>query len=228
MTSPYSSNLLQKSSFDEDAPRSGASTMPRPQVHTRSTTHVVHAPQPQPQPMYAQQPQQQPMYAPQPRYVETSRGGSGIATGIGMIVLALIIVLVGAIALVGGYYATRQASPTAGEANAQTSLAMREGYAQGRMRGLGQGRVDGAAAAGTNARLSAATARQKAWDAAYQKGLRAGERGYRAPRNTGYRGGSYRAPNYSYPRMSETAAALGAAQNLANISGAPVDVQVFG
>lgn len=223
MTSPYSSNLLQTSSYDEEPARGGAATMPRPAAHTRSVTQVVHAPQPMPQ--YAPQP----MYQPQPQVVQAgSRSGGGFATGVGMLALALIIVLLGAVALVGGYFATRQAAPTADEASVETTLAMREGYLQGRARGLGAGRADGAAAAGTSARLRASTARQNAWDAAYQKGLRAGERSYRRPvRSTGYRGGGYRAPSFSYPRMSETTAALGAAQNLANLSGAPVDVTIF-
>lgn len=224
MSSPYSSNLLQQSSTEAPThPRPGTGA-PQPPLHTRSVTHVVAQPQYAP-PQYAPvpyAPQQAPMYA-------APRSGGGGTTVVSVLMLGLIVILVGAIALIGGYFAMRSLAPSSAEAAAETSLAMRSGYEQGRSNGLAQGRQDGMAAASGTAQLKAAIARQKAYDAAYQRGQRAGANSYRAPRAyTGYRGSGYRAPRISYPRSNALTQALGSAQAIANATGAPVDVQVFG
>ena len=73
--------------------------------------------------------------------------------------------------------------------------------------------------------MRATLARQKAYNAAYQRGLKAGQK-WRAPRYSGGYGG-YRAPRFGGFGGYETAAALGQAQNIANFTGAPVDVEIY-
>jgi hypothetical protein len=210
VTSPFSSSLLNQSS--DDAPRAtapAAPQLPRP-TYERSVTHVVAAPQP----VYAPQPM------PQPVYVQAAPRGGAI-TGVA---LALLVVLLGAVALVGGYYATRAASPSVAEAQLTRSAALRQAFQAGRERGVVAGRSDALSAGENASALRASSARQSAYTKAYRRGFRAGKNSYHAPRYTGY---GYRAPRYSGFGNIEVASALGTAQNLANVTGAPVDVEIY-
>ncbi len=204
MTSPYSTNLLQQS---VDTTEHAA---PRPVQHSTHVTRVVAAPQPAP-------------YAPQPQvvYAPPVRGG-GATTAF---MLGLVVLLVGAVALIGTYYATKNASPSFGEASLTQGIAMREGFRAGRDRGMQAGLEQAVANASTTSRLRIAAAREQAFNAAYRRGARAGSK-YRAPRSTGYRGG-YRAPRYGGYSGGDVVAAFGQAQNLANMTGAPVDVEIY-
>lgn len=220
MTSPYSSSLLQQPA--PDVQEQPTHSMPRPAAHTRSVTQVVAQPPMAPAPVYAPQ---APVYAqPAPTYV-TSTGGGGFAAGMSTLMLGILVVLVGAVAMLAAYWATEQASPTAAEAAVMTNLASQEGYLNGRARGIELGRTDGNAAASTAAQLRASIARQRAWDAAFKRGVTAGTNSYRAPRSYGYSG--YSGPRYSSGGFGETFAALGQAQSIANATGAPVDVEIY-
>ena len=204
MNSPYSTNLLQQS---VDTTEHAA---PRPVQHSTHVTRVVAAPQPA-------------AYAPQPQvvYAPPVRGG-GAATAF---MLGLVVILLGAVALIGTYFATKNASPTFGEASLTQGLAMREGFRAGRDRGVQSGLEQSVANASTISRLRIAAAREQAFNAAYRRGMNAGSR-YRAPRYSGYRGG-YRAPRYGSYTGGDVVAAFGQAQNLANMTGAPVDIEVY-
>jgi hypothetical protein len=204
VTSPYSSNLLQQSV--DTTEREYAA--PRPVQHSTHVTRVVAAPQPA-------------AYAPQPQvvYAQPARGGASTA-----LLLGLVVILLGAVALVGAYYATKNASPSIGEASLTQGIAMREGFRAGRDRGVQAGLEQSVANASTISRLRIAAAREQAYNAAYRRGMNAGDN-YRAPRSSGYRG--YRAPRYGNYTGGDVVAAFGQAQNLANMTGAPVDIEVF-
>ena len=204
MTSPFSSNLLQQPVEAPTAP-----------AHTRSVTRVVAAPQPQ---QFAPAP-------PQPIYVQAPAGGRA-GSAITAVLLALVVILVGAVALVGSYYATKQASPSTTEAATTRGIAAREGFVAGRSTGIADGRSDALEFASTATALRAAAARQRAYATAYQRGLEKGRSSYRRPSYSNYRGG-YSAPRYGGFRNADVYAAVGQAQNLANITGAPVDVEIY-
>ncbi len=205
MTSPYTSNLLQQS-VDTEHPA------PRPVQHSTHVTRVVAAPQP-----YAPQP-----YAPQPQvvYAPPVRGG-GATTAF---MLGLIVILVGAVALVGTYFATKNASPSIGEATLTRGIAMREGFRAGKDRGVQSGLEQAVQNASTISQLRIAAAREQAYNAAYRRGMRKGQQ-YRAPRYSGY--GGYRAPRYGGYSGGDVVAAFGQAQHLANMTGAPVDIEIY-
>ena len=209
MTSPYTSSLLQQS-VDTTAPHHA----PQQPMHTRTVTQVVAAP--------AQAPVQYAPQQPQVVYAQPQRGAGG---AISAVMLGLVVILVGAVALVGGYFATKQASPSVDEAVLTQGIAMREGYQAGRDRGVQAGREAALSNGATTSQLRIAAAREAAYSAALRRGERAGRNSYRAPRYTGYRS-SYRAPSYSYGGGS-IAQAFGQAQNLANLTGAPVDVEMY-
>jgi hypothetical protein len=185
-------------------------TQPRAPQHVRSVTHVV------PQPVMVPQAQ------PQVVYAAPATGGAG--TAVGSILLALIVVLVGAVALVGAYYVTKQAAPSAREAAVTRGTAMREGFRAGQSRGTVDGRDQALANAESSIALRTATARQQAYAAAYRRGERAGRNSYHPRTYSGYRG--YRGTGYSFPNRG-LYSALGTAQALANATGAPVDVEVY-
>lgn len=211
MTSPYSTNLLQQ---PVSGARSGgvATHAPRPAAAapTRSVTHVVAAPAAMP--------------APQVVYVAAPGPGTRLAS----VALALLVLVLGAVAAVGGYAATRAASPDPAEAAYARGVAAREGFFAGNARGRSLGRQAGFESASVTANLRARLAGQRAWNSAFNRGQRAGERSYRRPSYGGSRRGvGYRGPRVSYPRMSETYAAVGTAQALANATGAPVDVEIY-
>jgi hypothetical protein len=226
VTSPYSSNLLQHS--DDDTVQ--VAREPQPYPYAPQAQHQAYA-QSAPQP--AQQvvqyvPQQMPVqYAPQqqPVYVQAAPAQRRSGGGLSVVMLALIVVLVGAVAVVGGYYATRQASPSALEANTQVGLASDSAYFEGQARGRDAGRTAAQSLGGTTARLNAALARETAYNKAYQQGITAGNK---IPRSTGrYYGGTRRSSGIRYSGPSETFQALGQAQSLANATGAPVDVEIY-
>ncbi|MCB0880242.1 MAG: hypothetical protein KDC46_14815 [Thermoleophilia bacterium] len=202
MSSPYSTSLLNET-VETAAPRA-------PQ-HVRSVTHVV----PQPVPAMAYAPQQ-----PQVVYAEPRRSGGAAVTALA---LALVVILVGAVALIGTYYATRQASPTSREAGLMQGAAMRQGYSAGRERGVASGREQALQNAETTIALRTAAAREQAYSTAYAKGEKAGRNSYRRPT---YRGYGYRAPRYSYGNRG-LYSAFGTAQALANATGAAVDVEIY-
>ncbi|MCZ4496812.1 MAG: hypothetical protein JWM25_1395 [Thermoleophilia bacterium] len=214
MNSPYASNLLQ-----QPAPTGPATPrMPAPS-HTRSVTHVQA-----PQPVYA--PIQQPAYAPQPVYVTDAPSGGGPGRAISSLVLGLVVILVGVVALIGGYYATKQASPSIDESNLTLRTAAESAYVQNRQRGIEAGRIDAAGASATAGQLRASIARTNAFDTAFQRGVRDGMKSYRAPRAS--YGGGYRSPSYSSSGgIGQVASAFGIAQNLANSTGAPVDLEIY-
>ncbi|MCW2921755.1 MAG: hypothetical protein JWL76_1629 [Thermoleophilia bacterium] len=209
MTSPYSSNLLQQT---VDTTEHAA---PRPVQHSTHVTRVVAAPQPV---QYA--PQQ-----PQVVYAQPA-GRAGRVGGASALVLGLVVILLGAVALVGAYFAAKNASPSLGEASLTQGVAMREGFRAGRDRGVQSGLEQSVSNAATISRLRIAAAREQAFNAAYRRGMNAGSR-YRAPSyGGGYRGG-YRAPRYGGYSGGDVVAAFGQAQNLANATGAPVDIEVY-
>lgn len=202
MTSPHTSTLLNES-VDAAAPRA-------PQ-HVRSVTHVV--PQQVPVMAYPQQ------FAPAPA---APRGGSG---AVSTLVMALLVVLVGIVALVGAWYLARESAPTSREAGLTQGMAMRQSFQNGRERGVVDGRSQALQGADTIAALRVAQAREQAYAAAYRRGLRAGRSSYRAPRYSG--GTGYRAPRISSVGSGELYSAFGSAQALANATGAPVDIEVY-
>ena len=204
VSSPYATSLL-----NETVERRDPQAPPSPQ-HTRSVTRVVQ----QPAPM---------MVAPQPQVVYAQPAGRSGSSAVTSILLALVVVLVGAVALVGAYYATTQAAPTAREANLLQGTAMRQGYRAGQERGIVAGRDQALQNASTTTALRTAAAREKAYADAYRRGERAGRNSYRAPR---YTGGGYRAPRLSYGNAG-LYSAFGTAQALANATGAAVDVEIY-
>ncbi|MCW2926757.1 MAG: hypothetical protein JWM86_725 [Thermoleophilia bacterium] len=208
MTSPYATTLLQETV--EPARRHA------PVEHQRSVTHVV-APQQMAAPMM-QQPQPQVVYVTAP----AARGGAMAA-----LVLGLIVILLGAAALVGGYLVTRSSSPTADEAALVSGVASREAYLAGRDRAIDAGRQQALENAGSTTALRAAIARNEAYAKAFARGEKAGRSSYRRPTYSGYSG--YRSPRYSSGGFGgyQVAQAFGQAQNLANITGAPVDVEIY-
>lgn len=207
MTTLHSTTLLNEP----------ATTAPRAPHHVRSVTHVA------PQPM----PVQTPMYAQQPQVVHAAPGGSGAGSAVSALVLGLVIVLLGAIALVGAWAAARQSAPTAREAALTQGLAQRDAFRAGRERGVVAGREQSIENAGTATALRVAAAREQAYNAAFRRGERAGRSSYRAPRYTGG-GGYYRAPRYrGGGGNAGVYQAFGAAQALANSTGAAVDVEIY-
>lgn len=207
MTSPYSSNLLQQPVEGRERPAA-----PRPFAASRSVTQVVAAPQaPVPMP-------QQPMYVAAP----ASPSGSRLTP----VLLALLVILIGAVSLVAGYYATTQAAPSAAERALDEQLSAEAGFRSARASGLEQGRTDALAASDATGRLRAATVAQAAYQRAFARGRSAGLRAYQRPSY----GGGYRAssgPRISFPRGGEIVSAFGTAQRLANATGAPVDVEIY-
>jgi hypothetical protein len=203
MSSPYATTLLQQPATVGAAPQAPA--------HTRHVTHVVAQPQPMYMPM---------MPAAQPAPARS--GGSSVAA----VALALVVILVGAIALIAGYYATTQASPTDREAAVVQNVASRSAFRDGRTRGIAEGRADALSFSSTTTAMRASIARQEAFNAAYNRGFKAGKGSYHAPRYSGGYGGyrGYRSGGWG---GYETAAALGTAQNIANFTGAPVDVEIY-
>ncbi|MCW2972248.1 MAG: hypothetical protein JWN72_521 [Thermoleophilia bacterium] len=244
MTSPYSSNLLQHSDDDTVVTDARTSEYPyAPHVGGERTERIEHAEytehtelrQPRPQ-AYAAAPQQQVVryapqqapvqYAPQPQpiYVQAApaKRAGGAVTGLA---LALVVILVGAVALIGGYFATKSSSPSALEANTTVGVASDTAFIQGRDRGTAAGREAAAQVGETRARLTAALARENAFNKAYTQGMNAGNK---LPRSTGYRGYSgYRGNGIRYSGPTEVQSAIGYAQNLANVTGAPVDVEIY-
>lgn len=213
MTSPYSSSLLNQPV--EEAPRAPRPPAPRAEVQERLVTHVVA---PQVQPYYAApMAPQQSVYAQAPR--ESAVGG---------LLLGLIVILVGAVALVGSYYAARESAPSADEAVISRSIALREAYRAGTGRGVDAGRAQALENASTTTALRTSAAREQAYAAAFRRGERAGRSSYRPTSWRGY-GGGYRAPRYggSGFRNADVYAAVGQAQNIANLTGAPVDVEIY-
>lgn len=210
MTTLHSTTLLNEP----------ASTAPRAPQHVRSVTHV--APRPVQASSYAQQ-----QWAPQPQVVSAAPSGSGAGSAVSALVLGLIVVLLGAIAFVGAYAATRQAAPTGREAALTQGLAMRDAFRSGRERGVVAGHEQALASSGTTTALRVAAAREQAWNAAFRRGERAGRRSYRAPRYTGGSGYGSRAPRYRSGGTPGLYQAFGAAQALANTTGAAVDVEIY-
>ena len=204
MSSPYSTNLLQQSVDTTEAPA-------RPVQHTTHVTRVMAAPQPMP----VAPPQPQVVYA-----VPARRGNAVTALALG-----LVVILLGAVALVGAYYAARNASPSATEASLTQGIAMREGFRAGRDRGVQTGLEQAVGNASEISRLRIAAAREQAYAAAFRRGERAGRRYTRPSYSYGGSRG-YRAPRYSYSG-GDVVAAFGQAQNLANMTGAPVDIEVY-
>lgn len=211
MTSPYATSLLNEPA-QTTAPRPGAPAA----AHARSVTHVVA----QPQPMMMPAPQQ-------PQVVYAQPSGRGGASAVTSLLLAIVVVLVGAVALIGAYFATQQSAPTQREASLTQGAAMRQGFRAGQERGVVVGRDQALQNASTTTALRTAAAREQAYAAAFRRGERAGRNSYRAPRYTG--GGSgYRAPRYTGVRNADVYSAFGTAQALANATGAAVDVEIYG
>jgi hypothetical protein len=206
VTSTYNSTLLNE-----------PVEAPAPQ-HTRSVTRVVS------QPMlpagYAPM-QQQPMYI----QAAPARSGSGFGS---TLVLTLLVVLVGMVALIGAYFAAQNSAPSAREANLMGGLAARESFRAGQERGIVQGREQALQNASTTIALRTAAAREQAYNAAFNRGLRRGRASYTAPRYTGGGYSDYRAPRFGGIGSIEVAQAFGQAQQLAGLTGAPVDVEIYG
>jgi hypothetical protein len=207
VTSPHASTLLNE-------PVEAAA--PRAPQHTSSVTHVVA----QAQPAYAQP--QHVMPQPQVVYAAPRQSGSIVSS----LMLGLIVILVGAVALVGAYYLTKQAAPTSREATLTQGVAMREGFRAGQQRGIVAGRSQAVENASTTSALRVSAARQQAYAAAFKRGERAGRKSYTAPRSTGYSGG-YRAPRSYGNSNADVIGAFGQAQALANATGAAVDVEIY-
>lgn len=204
MTTLHSTTLLNEP----------ATTAPPAPQHVRSVTHMA----PQPMPAYMQ-PQQQPQVV----YATPTAGGAGSA--VSSFALALVVILLGAIALVGAYAAARQSAPSAREAALTQGLAQRDAFRAGRERGVVAGRGQAIENAGTTTALRVAAAREQAYNAAFRRGERAGRSSYRAPRYVG--GGGYRGPRYRSGGTPGLYQAFGAAQALANSTGAAVDVEIY-
>ncbi len=201
MTSLHTTNLLNEPA---------APTAPVAPQHVRSVTRVV----------------QQPVMMPQQPQVVYAGPAKQSGSTVSAILLALIVILVGAVALIGTYYITKQASPSAREAAVTRGLAMRDGFRAGQQRGVVDGRAQALDGTEATIALRTAAARQQAYAAAYQRGLRAGRNSYH-PRTYygGYRG--YRGTSYSYPNAG-LYSALGTAQQLADATNSAVDVEIYG
>lgn len=162
-----------------------------------------------------------------PMYVAAS--GSGAAARATNALMMVLVIACAVIAAAAGYFLARQQAPTDVEMLRYQQLAAAQGYQAGRTNGIGQGRSYAYQSNRRIAQLKAAIARQKQWNRGYRNGKAAGLRsrrrsyggyshGYSTPRYRSYRGGS---------TYSQTSQALGAAQNWANITGAPVDVEIY-
>jgi hypothetical protein len=205
MTSPYSSALLNE-------PPVAAHAVPRPHVAPRP---VYAAPAPQ----YA---------PPSPQYVIAAPARTSSGAVIGLVALVLIL-LAGAAA----YLMTANNGPTAEQVAAYQMQAANSGFFAGREAGNAAGRQAAIQRGQQIAALKGEIARQKAYANGYQHGKRAGQSSYRPP--SSYTPRYYGGPSYYRPRCyygcgggggSELHQALSEAQNLANETGAPVDVTV--
>lgn len=229
MTSPYTSSLLQ----DPTRPSAPGSR----HLHTRDhvsayaqapiappshqVTHVHHHPAPSMQPQVAQQPQV--MYVGQ-----QSAGGSKLTS----VLMAVIVLVLGFVAALAGYYAAQQAAPSQGEAATVQQVAATEGFFTGRQRGEQLGRSAGFERADQLATLRTGVANQRAWNQGYKRGHKLGMSSYRKePTYTGGYGGSgysgYRGRSYGGSGYGAIQGALFQAQGLADATGSPVDVQVY-
>lgn len=162
--------------------------------------------------------------APKPR-------GSRIESFFLSIAVLLVVAAVG----VGAFFMSQSYAPSEREYNAYSDMAYTVGYRRGEMGGIAEGRNYANASLGRINRLKAKIARQKAFNAGYRQGKRTGLNNYRTrgsgARSYGYYGGapSYRsAPTYSYDASAgAVSSAIDEAQNYANVTGTPVEVEVY-
>jgi hypothetical protein len=166
--------------------------------------------------------------APAPMHViqAPARRGSRLESTI----LSLIALIVVAVACVAGYALSRATAPTEYEAAQYQAIAEREGVFNGRIAGFNQGRQQGIAENQQIARYQGLIARAQNFNKGWRQGLKDGKNmgAYRSSGYGGYGcgyscyyGGGY---NNSY---GQTSAALSTAQNLANVTGSPVDVEIY-
>lgn len=254
MASQYKNTLLQQraSDFDTDvdvdAARDDAATaaathdaphvhddeIPAPFANSRRSVSYPAMPAPAPQPMYAPPAQPMPMpmqYAPQPVYVQSS-GVAGSSRGASVLLAALVVVLVAILASIGGYLLAKNAAPTPVQTRQVTATAARSAFVSGRAAGIREGRAAGLAQGRNANRSVVARAREVAYNKGFANGRKAGRSSYRSPAR--YYGSGY-APrrgygwgNYGWGGFGGgVTGALAQAQNLANVTGAPVDVEIY-
>ncbi len=176
--------------------------------------------------------------APQWVMVQSPKSGS---SAFNSLLLFLVTVLAAVVAAAAGFLVADQMAPSAAEYNTSQQIAAREGFMNGRVRGYQAGRTWGLAAREPISAYQAALARQKAWNAGYRQGNKTGRASYRRPSyNYGYSGYYGRGRSWYSPRRSNwggaatawrdsyaVSSAVNSAQQIANATGAPVDVEVY-
>jgi hypothetical protein len=206
VTSPYASSLLKEASEE----RIAVPAPSRDTAHTSMRTVVMP----------------QPMMAPQPVMVMAApRSGGGTA-----VLMFILVLVIGVLAAGAGYLIADRTAPTPAEVQTYQRLALRDGVYAGRAQGLQTGREFGAASERTAAQYRALTARQQAWNRGYEAGKRTGLNSWREPRAGGYAGFGYREPRVAGIVPASTSVVAGAmreAQRWTEITGAPVEVEIY-
>ena len=169
-----------------------------------------------------------PVAPQQPIYVQARPDRSG------NLIMALAVLLLAVLAAGAGYVIAQENAPNADEVARYQEIAAQQGYRNGSTTAYETGRQYGRAQQSQLAKYRTAIKNQRAFNRGFVTGKRDGIRSVndrpRTPRYSGYRGGysgGYRAPRYSSYGNSDINSAMYAAQNLANRTGAPVDVEIF-
>jgi len=156
---------------------------------------------------------------------QRSRGG-----GAANVLMALLVIILAVVAAGLGWFVARQQAPSPDEVGRYQALAAEEGFRAAQFRGISEGREFAIASQSRITQLKAAIARENARNRGYRKGLAAG---LQRPRNrsnygTGYAG--YSGPRYRGPSSNQRSvnSAISSAQSIANATGAPVDVEIYG
>jgi len=206
---------------EEAAYAAGARAAGAGQVTSRPVSYPVAPPQ------YA--PALAPAFAaPQPQVVYVAapgRNGGGIGNGMSAVALGLVVLIIAIVAGLAAYVITQQNAPSAQEAAQLQAVAGRESFLNGQMQGVQIGQTWGASAQGAVAAANAKIAGERAYNKAVAAGTRAGANSYRPTPYAPYRGyGGRRYNGYGNGSLSQ---GLADAQNLANITNSPVDVEVY-
>jgi hypothetical protein len=168
-----------------------------------------------------------PMQAPAPVVVQSGGGDSGSKAGI--ILVAIVLAIVGAIA---GFGIAKAQAPSWGELRRFEALAGREGEIRGRDAGWNQGRKQGRTEMEFLAQYEKLRTQATAFSQGYRQGRNIGQQmgrdatRYRYGYNRGYGYGRGYGRGYGYGYGGRVGNAIASAQGIANMTGQPVDVVV--